>query len=932
MQNRMIMLLLAFAVASPLFAQLNAELVGHLEYDEDMSNLWGWTDDDGNEYVIAGTYDGTSIVDISDPTSPVEIQFIDGANSTWRQMCVWDDYCYVVNETSDGLLCINLGTIPTEGEAEFTFTDGNVDLETGHILYTDENGIIYVFGPNIYGGSTVMFDASANPMDPPFVGATDTWYVHHGYAENDTLFECNIYQGWMSIWDVSDKSSPELLATQNTPGSFTHNAILMDNGFEVHTTDEVTNGSLASYDITDLDDIDFLGEFRPTPGTNSIPHYAWDFNQFVLTAWYRDGLVVTDMTHPEAVVMTAWYDTSPLTGSGFNGAWGVYPYFPSGVIAVTDIEEGLFLIDVDYVSAAYLDGTVTDASSAAPIFDVTITLTPDLSASTNLIGNYITGTAEAGTYDVTYSKPGYNSYTETGVELVNGETVTVDVELEPLVSFPFTGQVVDVVSGDGIEGADVLVTNPDVSFTAVTDADGNFVIPTLFDGTYSVYAGHWGHITDVEADLDINDGTSVVIELSRGYYDDFLFDFDWVTTSTASSGDWEKGEPVGTSYGASASNPDNDVNDDFGVEAYVTGNGGGDAGSDDVDDGTVILTTPEFDLTGYASPYMTFYRWWFNNGGFGSPDDEFVMTISNGSDEVDITLDDGFTAIAFWIPEMYDLSSLIEPTSTMTVSFRTGDNAGAGHLVEAAIDVFFVFDSLSSAPVAAFETADPSVCTGETVGFTDLSSDAASWNWSFPGGSPATSTVANPSVTYSTPGTYDVSLTVTNALGSNTISLTDYIVVNESPDAVASASAGSATVTVTGGATPYEFLWSDGQTTETATGLSVGSYSVTVTDANGCTAFAEVEVTQPSDIEVYEDGLMVSLYPNPVADQLRIDLQGQGANYMMQVTDPTGKLIMEDNLHNGGHSFDLTKLPGGIYNVRINGEEGTAAVLTFVKL
>ncbi|MFN3940841.1 MAG: hypothetical protein ACK4IY_09655, partial [Chitinophagales bacterium] len=60
-------------------AQLNIELLGHLDYGaDDMSNLWGWTNADGDEFVIAGTYDGTSLVDITNPASPVETQFIDG--------------------------------------------------------------------------------------------------------------------------------------------------------------------------------------------------------------------------------------------------------------------------------------------------------------------------------------------------------------------------------------------------------------------------------------------------------------------------------------------------------------------------------------------------------------------------------------------------------------------------------------------------------------------------------------------------------------------------------------------------------------------------------------------------------------------------------------------------------------------------------------
>ncbi len=90
-------------------------------------------------------------------------------------------------------------------------------------------------------------------------------------------------------------------------------------------------------------------------------------------------------------------------------------------------------------------------------------------------------------------------------------------------------------------------------------------------------------------------------------------------------------------------------------------------------------------------------------------------------------------------------------------------------------------------PIAAF-TADPTtVMYGNAVAFTDQSSHTpTTWSWSFPGGTPATSTVQNPSVTYNTLGTYDVTLTVTNALGSDTMVKPDYITVTDTPQYCAS--------------------------------------------------------------------------------------------------------------------------------------------------
>lgn len=80
---------------------------------------------------------------------------------------------------------------------------------------------------------------------------------------------------------------------------------------------------------------------------------------------------------------------------------------------------------------------------------------------------------------------------------------------------------------------------------------------------------------------------------------------------------------------------------------------------------------------------------------------------------------------------------------------------------------------------AAFITSSNLVCQGGTVQFTDQSIGLpTSWNWTFEGGTPATSTLQNPLVTYSTPGIYDVTLTVTKGPASSTSSNPDLIQVD----------------------------------------------------------------------------------------------------------------------------------------------------------
>ncbi|MES2557366.1 MAG: PKD domain-containing protein [Bacteroidota bacterium] len=84
----------------------------------------------------------------------------------------------------------------------------------------------------------------------------------------------------------------------------------------------------------------------------------------------------------------------------------------------------------------------------------------------------------------------------------------------------------------------------------------------------------------------------------------------------------------------------------------------------------------------------------------------------------------------------------------------------------------------ANAPVAEFIGAPLQICAGSTVTFTDQSAfTPTSWSWSFTGGTPPTSTSQNPTVTYSTAGVYDVTLTATNANGSDPEVKTGYITV-----------------------------------------------------------------------------------------------------------------------------------------------------------
>jgi PKD repeat protein len=165
------------------------------------------------------------------------------------------------------------------------------------------------------------------------------------------------------------------------------------------------------------------------------------------------------------------------------------------------------------------------------------------------------------------------------------------------------------------------------------------------------------------------------------------------------------------------------------------------------------------------------------------------------------------------------------------------------------IDNINITGTVNAAPVSAF-SAGASVCENNTRTFTDLSAPAAtSWSWTFPGGTPATSTSQNPSVTWSAPGTYTVSLVSANSFGSDSSSQVITVLAAPSADAGADTTFCSGTYVQLGASGGVTYSWSPttgiSNTTISSPGVYLTSsrtFSVTVTDINGCSAMDTVRV------------------------------------------------------------------------------------------
>jgi hypothetical protein len=223
-----------------------------------------------------------------------------------------------------------------------------------------------------------------------------------------------------------------------------------------------------------------------------------------------------------------------------------------------------------------------------------------------------------------------------------------------------------------------------------TNANGQFTLNCTPTGNYSVVASNWGFLP--ATGIPVNGPGAYIVSLKRGYYDDFGFNLGWTANPASGVGAWTRGVPVGTTLGSAISNPDKDAADDTNDQCFVTGNGGGAAGTDDVDVATVTLTSPNMELARYADAELSFQYWFYNAGGSGNPppapNDRFEVRVNNGSQSVTVFTQTA-SASQWRAVGPIRLRNLIPLTNTMRVEFVTGD-ADPGHIVEAGVDVFKV--------------------------------------------------------------------------------------------------------------------------------------------------------------------------------------------------------------------------------------------------
>lgn len=692
-------------------ANENVTLRSNLDSYSEYADIWGYASG-GVELALLCTTTGTSFVNVTNPTSPVEVKFIAGTPSIWRDVKTWGQYAYIVNEDGGGLQIVNL-TNPLNPVLVSNRTDW---FTTAHNIFIDQQtGYAYCVGANTAAGAVIL--NLANPTNPTFLANFTGYYIHDIYVEDGIAYAAAISNGFLGILDVSNPLSIQQIASAPYSGSATHNTWLTGDGRYCLTTDETGGGHVRVWDVQNLSAPAQVGSWVNPEEPNSSVHNVFVHDGLAYAAWYTAGLQILDISNPASPQRVGWYDTHP-SSNGFNGAWGVYPYAPSGNIYLSDIQRGLYVFTFT-PSYGSVSGHITDDTSGLPIEGASIGVPSEgVSTTTNEVGYYKIN-LDPGSYTVEISAFGYGSET-LPVTVAAGVTENGDAALEALPSGSLAGQVLDANTLAPLAGA--LVSLNGTPLTTMSNGSGAYDFATVPADDYVVTVSLFGYGSrDVAVTVTPSANTRNLLMVPAIFVDDAESNQGWTLGAPgdgATSGVWVRANPVGTQSGTVQ--PEDDHTPAPGTVCFVTGNTapGGGIGDNDVDGGATTLLSPIFDLSTATDPYVSYYRWYVNDAGANPGEDVFNVDVSTNGGSTWISLEALGVTRAFWERHEVRLLDLVPLSAQTRFRFVAFDAPASGSIVEAAVDDFELFDKgveVADVPESPVEPGLVSVTRFENV-------------------------------------------------------------------------------------------------------------------------------------------------------------------------------------------------------------------------
>jgi choice-of-anchor B domain-containing protein len=384
------------------FACENISLLSHLALSDFPSSpnagndIWGHIDlNTGKEYAIIGLSNAISVVDVSAPETPVIVGSISGQATSWRDIKVWQyfdsnanrwqAYAYATaDDISEGLTIINLSGLPqsislvtrqTLDASAHNVYISNLDYGL-NIALTGAEPLLHVAGSSRSNGAFRTYSL-LNPeslsLRYQMAGASRNDYTHDASSllitdsraqtdcVNATDIGCNVLldfnENTLRIWDHSIATQAVELSSSNYPlAEYTHSGWWTEDKQYVIVHDELDeqrhtiNTTLNIFEISSLTQPNLVGTW--TGPTRAIDHNGFVRGNHYFMSNYERGMTVLDITQAASPREIGFFDTYPVSNNAsFNGAWGVYPFLPSGIILVSDINSGLFVLRDDTLTA-----------------------------------------------------------------------------------------------------------------------------------------------------------------------------------------------------------------------------------------------------------------------------------------------------------------------------------------------------------------------------------------------------------------------------------------------------------------------------------------------------------------------------------------------------------------------------------------------------
>lgn len=374
------------------FPCTSVSLLSHLAFDTlrpvstRANDIWGFNDlNTGREYAFIGIENGVAILDITDPTAPEQVGAPTGSSTTWRDIEIyqrfdasaqrWRSYAYITADAvQDPLILLDLSGLPNTVE-RVNFTSDHRSAHTDYILNSDytygisqtgETPVLAIAGSNLVAGNHRLYSLS-DPRAPALLSVSSSGYAHdlsafpikdarkntqcvNAAARPQCQVLTDFNENTVDVWDVSDPTSRQLLAShQYANARFVHSGWWTDDGRYLYVNDELDerdlglNTTIRVFDMANLRAPVQVGSWVGT--TRAIDHNTYVKGNRLYFSNYSEGLTILDITNPVAPVRVGQFDTFPATSeTGFVGAWGVYPFFASGTVAISDINSGLYLV------------------------------------------------------------------------------------------------------------------------------------------------------------------------------------------------------------------------------------------------------------------------------------------------------------------------------------------------------------------------------------------------------------------------------------------------------------------------------------------------------------------------------------------------------------------------------------------------------------